>query len=182
MIMTPGLRKVALTVHVITSVGWLGAVVGFLALAITSLTSRDAQIVRATSLAMELTAWWVIVPFAFASLLTGLVSSIFTPWGLFRYWWVLVKFLINVFAIIVLMRYMQSLNSMSGMATESMAHASGALLFLLVATTLSVYKPRGMTRYGWRKQHEQRMASIVDDVATSAQPRASEPTSLSESR
>ena len=27
---------------------------------------------------------------------------------------------------------------------------------LLVAVTLSVYKPRGMTRYGWRKQQEQR--------------------------
>ncbi len=37
-----------------------------------------------------------------------------------------------------------------------MLHASLALLLLLVATTLAVYKPRGMTRYGWRKQHAQR--------------------------
>jgi hypothetical protein len=35
-------------------------------------------------------------------------------------------------------------------------HAGGALLLLLVATTLAVYKPRGMTRYGQRKQHERR--------------------------
>jgi hypothetical protein len=35
-------------------------------------------------------------------------------------------------------------------------HAGGALLLLLVAATLSVYKPRGMTRYGQRKQREQR--------------------------
>jgi uncharacterized membrane protein len=178
MIMTPRLRKIALTVHIITSVGWLGAVVGFLALAVAGLTSQDAQMVRATSLAMELTAWWVIVPFAFAGLFTGLVSSFFTPWGLFRYWWVLVKFLINVFAIIVLLRYMQGLHSMAGMATESVAHSSGALLFLLVATTLSVYKPRGMTRYGWRKQHEQRTAPAVVDAATPARPRPSEPTPL----
>jgi hypothetical protein len=33
-------------------------------------------------------------------------------------------------------------------------HAGGALLLLLAAVTLSVYKPRGMTRYGWREQHE----------------------------
>jgi hypothetical protein len=35
-------------------------------------------------------------------------------------------------------------------------HAGAALLLLLVATTLSVYKSRGMTRYGWRKRDEQR--------------------------
>ena len=37
-----------------------------------------------------------------------------------------------------------------------MVHAGAALLLLLVAVTLSVYKPRGMTRYGQRKQHELR--------------------------
>jgi len=43
-------------------------------------------------------------------------------------------------------------------------HAAAALLLLLVATVLAVYKPRGMTRYGQRKQqrakrHEQRALS-----------------------
>ncbi|MDP9202749.1 MAG: hypothetical protein M3P26_12560, partial [Gemmatimonadota bacterium] len=38
-------------------------------------------------------------------------------------------------------------------------HSVLALLVLLVATTLAVYKPRGMTPYGRRKQHEQRMVS-----------------------
>lgn len=162
MIMSPRLRKCALTIHVIISVGWLGAVVGFLALAIASLASRDSVTVRAAYPVIELTVWWVIVPFAFASLLTGLVSSLFTPWGLFRYWWVLVKFLINVFACIVLLQYLRSLSAMADMPGESVAHASGALLFLLVATVLSVYKPRGMTRYGWRKQHEQHQAGAKD--------------------
>jgi len=179
--MTPRLRKVALTVHVIISVGWLGAVAGFLALAIASLVRSDSATVRAAYPAMELTVWWVIAPLAFASLLTGLVSSLFTPWGLFRYWWVLVKFLINVFAVILLLEYVQSLNSM-GDTGEAVARASGTLLLLLVATTLSVYKPRGMTRYGWRKQHEQRTASAVVAAATPARPRPSEPTPLPGSR
>jgi hypothetical protein len=38
-------------------------------------------------------------------------------------------------------------------------HAGGGLLVLLLPVVLSVYKPRGMTRYGWRKQHEQRALS-----------------------
>ena len=33
--------------------------------------------------------------------------------------------------------------------------AAAALFVLLVATVLAVYKPRGMTPYGWRKQHQQ---------------------------
>jgi hypothetical protein len=89
--MTPRLRKLLLTAHITFSVGWFGAVAAFLALAITGLTSRDAQMVRTAYAAMELTARFVIVPLAFASLLSGIVQSLGTPWGLFRHYWVLAK-------------------------------------------------------------------------------------------
>jgi hypothetical protein len=99
--MTPSLRKLVLTAHITVSVGWLGAVIAFLALAIAGLTSRDAQMVRTSYAAMELTARFVIVPLAFASLLTGLIESLGTPWGLFRNYWVLAKLLLTTFATIV---------------------------------------------------------------------------------
>jgi hypothetical protein len=35
-----------------------------------------------------------------------------------------------------------------------LAAAGAALLVLLVATVVSIYKPRGLTQYGWRKQQE----------------------------
>lgn len=85
MMMTPALRKFGLTAHVSSSVGWFGAVAGFLALAVSGLTSRDAQVVRAVYLAMNLIGWSVIVPLSLASLLTGVVQSLGTPWGLFRH-------------------------------------------------------------------------------------------------
>jgi hypothetical protein len=171
MTMTPRLRKFALTAHVTSSVGWLGAVAGFLALAVAGLTSQEAQMVRAAYVAMALTGWFVIVPLSLASLLTGLVQSLGTPWGLFRHYWVLFKLLINVFATIVLLMYMPTLDYFAGLGADTtlsagdlrvlrdpspVLHASLALLLLLVATTLGVYKPRGMTPYGRRKQHEQR--------------------------
>ena len=168
MTMTSRLRKLALTAHVVSSVGWLGAVAAFLALAVAGLTSQDAQTVRAAYLAMELTGWFVIVPLAFASLLTGLVQSLGTTWGLFRHYWVLAKLLITVLATIVLLLQMESITYLAGVAAETtfsradlrearislVAHAGGGLLVLLVPATLSVYKPRGMTPYGRRKQHE----------------------------
>jgi hypothetical protein len=174
MTMTPGLRKLALTAHVTSSVGWLGAVAGFLALAVAGLTSQDAQTVRAAYLTMELTGWFVLVPLALASLLTGLVQALGTTWGLFRHYWVLFKLLINLFATIVLLLYMQTLGDLADVAAETtlssddldvlrspspVLHAGAALLLLLVATTLAVYKPRGMTRYGQRKLDEQRTVS-----------------------
>jgi hypothetical protein len=58
----PGLRKFVLTAHVISSVGWLGAVAVFLALGVTGLTSPDTQVVRAVYLAMEPAGWSALVP------------------------------------------------------------------------------------------------------------------------
>jgi hypothetical protein len=171
MTMTPRLRKVALTAHVTSSVGWLGAVVAFLPLAVVGLTSQDAQTVRAAYLTMELIGWYALVPLSLASLLTGLVQSLGTTWGLFRHYWVLFKLLITILSTIVLLVHMETLSYLSGVATETslssgdlsglrdpspVLHAGAGLLLLLVAATLSVYKPRGMTRYGQRKQQEER--------------------------
>lgn len=167
MTMTPRLRKFALTAHITSSVGWLGAGAGFLALAVSGLTSQDDQMVRAAYLAMELTGWFVIAPLSLASLLTGLVQSLGTEWGLFRHYWILVKLLITILATILLLVHMQPISYTAGVAAETtlssadlgglriqlVADAGAALLVLLVATTLSVYKPQGMTPYGWRKQH-----------------------------
>lgn len=170
MIMPPCLRKLALTAHVVSSVGWLGAVAVFLALAIVGLSSRHAQTVRGAYLVMEPAAWLVLVPLAFASLLSGLVSSLGTIWGLLRHYWVLFKLVINLFATVILLIYMETFRVMAGLAADPsanlaavrnaspMLHAALALLVLLVATVLAVYKPRGMTAYGRRKQDQQRTA------------------------
>ena len=177
--MTPLLRKFALTAHITFSVGWLGAVVAYLALAIAGLTSHDVSMVRAAYLSMELIGWSVIVPFSLAALLTGLVQSLGTQWGLFRHYWILVKFLLTTAATIVLLWHMQAVSRMSGLAAETtlssadfralriqlVVHAAGGLLVLLAAATLSVYKPWGMTPYGRRKQHEQRKVSQADLLA-----------------
>ena len=53
MTMTPRLRKLTLTAHVVFSVGWLGAIVPYLALAIAGLASHDVQMARAVFLSME---------------------------------------------------------------------------------------------------------------------------------
>jgi len=168
MTMAPGLRRFALIAHIMSSAGLLGAIASFLALAVAGLNSPDAPLVGGVYLAMELTARFVIVPLAFASLLTGVVQSLGTRWGLFRHWWVLMKLLLTIFATVVLLLKMALVSYVAGEAAktplsrsdlrqarvELVVHAGGGLLVLIVPMVLSVFKPRGLTRYGWRKQHE----------------------------
>src|SRR5918995_4821896 len=164
MLLTPRLRKATLTAHVTSAVGWLGADAAFLALAIVGLTSHDAQRVRGSYLAMGSIAWFVILPLSLVALLTGLVQALGTKWGLFRHYWVLIKFVLTTFAIGVLLLHMGSINSLSDAATERtlsstdlreqrtqiMVAAGAGLVVLLINTTLGVSKPRGWTRYGRR--------------------------------
>jgi hypothetical protein len=170
MIMTPRLRKFALTVHITTSVGWIGAVIAYLALVVATMTSQDVQMVRSAYLAMEPITWFALVPLSLASLLTGLVMALGTPWGLFRHYWVIAKLLLTVLATIVLLSYTQTVNFLANIAADpssdlsslgsgsGLLHAGGGLVVLLLIMILSVYKPRGLTRYGWRKQQKKRKA------------------------
>lgn len=173
--MRPRIRKFGVTAHVTFAVGWLGADVGFLVLAIAGLVSQEAQMVRAAYLAMDLIGWFVIVPFSFAALLTGLILALGTPWGLFRHYWIVTKFLLTVGAIIVLLVHTNAMReaatrvlgaegetlpglrahlAVSGAGGHigdlqlQLAVAAGAgLLVLLTTTALGVFKPWGKTGY-----------------------------------
>ena len=79
--MTPGLRKLVLTVHLTFSMGWIGAVLAYLALGVSAVNTGDTLTVRAAWIAMELTGWYAVVPLALGALVTGLVISLATPWA-----------------------------------------------------------------------------------------------------
>jgi hypothetical protein len=167
MTMTPDFRKLALIVHLTSSVGWIGAVIAYLALGVSAVTSQDLQTVRAAWIAMEVTGWYVIVPLAFAALLTGLVMSLGTQWGLFRHYWVLITLGLTILCTVILLSHMPTVSSVASMAREpdsdhlghlggDLLHPGVGLVLLLVVMALNVYKPRGLTPYGWRKQYEER--------------------------
>lgn len=121
--------------------------------------------VGAFYLSMELIGRFVIVPLSLAALLTGIVHSLGNEWGLFRHYWIVMKFLLTTAAIVILLLHMPPLTNMSRAVAEMtlsdanvaalriqlLVHAAGGLLVLLTTTTLSVYKPWGRTPYGRRK-------------------------------
>ena len=163
MTLTPVARRAVLFVHATVSVGWTGALLAYLALSVVASRSQDPQTVRGAWTAMEVTGWWVIVPLAIGSLVTGVVLSLGTRWGLFRYYWVLFAFVLTAFAVLVLLLHMPSVSATADAAREAsddavltlggdLFHSGLGLVVLLTIGVLNAYKPSGMTPYGWRKQ------------------------------
>lgn len=166
LIMSPRLNRLMLTTHISVSVGWFGAVAVFLVLAITGLSTANAQLSRSAYLAMELSGWFVIVPFCVASLITGLIQSIGTKWGLLRHYWIVVKLILTLFATVALLLHMKPISDLSLAASSSLdftralpdlkvqilANAGAAFLLLLAIITISVFKPWGKTKFASQTQ------------------------------
>ena len=158
-----GLRKAVLSAHLTVSVGWIGAVLAYLGLGAAAVNSSNTHTIRSAWVAMEVIGWLVIVPLAVASLATGVVMSLGTKWGLFRYYWVLISLVLTLFSTVILILHMPTVSATvdvaletEGQALESLGgdlfHPGIGLVILLFVQVLNIYKPPGMTRYGWRKQ------------------------------
>jgi uncharacterized membrane protein len=175
MTLPPPARKALLVTHVSATVGWLGAVLTFAALGVIALTSNDVPTVRGVFLVMEPAASYTLVPLAVVSLVTGLIQSLATPWGLFRHYWVIFKLLITLVATTLLLAYMSTFSHMASVAAQTsptttadalraeagspLLHAVLAFVGLLLAMILAVYKPRGVTPYGGQRRARSRRPS-----------------------
>lgn len=172
--MTPAIRKMTITAHLVFSVGWLGAVAAFMVLGIAGLISHDPDTVRGAYLSMDLLSRFCIIPLSLAALATGLLLASGTAWGLFRYYWIVVKFGLAIFAAMALLIHQfvavgAAAKRVSGAMAPTLFNADFdplkselvrapglALLVLLVITALGVYKPWGPTALGLRKQRKGR--------------------------
>lgn len=156
---SPAFRKISLTAHVSFSVGWLGAVAAFLALALIGLTSTDPIIVRSAYVATNVLGAFVIVPASVGALMTGIAQALITPWRLFRHYWVAAKLTLTVAATALLFLHQftavadaarraiegpySTVPNVGPLATQLVVDAVLALVILFANTALSVFKPWG---------------------------------------
>ncbi|MFB8205117.1 DUF2269 domain-containing protein [Kitasatospora purpeofusca] len=174
-------RRVWLTVHVACSVGWLGLTAGVLALGIAGRFSDNPDTVRAAYLAQEIFADWLLIPISLLSLLSGVLLSLGTTWGLLRYRWVATKFWLTLAATLASIFALRAfIHDAAGQVAAGTVPPDGrsphvlviapsvALTIYLTATVLSVVKPWGMTKRGKRLAAEARAARI--DRAAGAAP------------
>lgn len=160
-------RQLLLAVHLGCSIGWIGAVCAYLALAFAVPATGDPQVVRAAWIAMALVGWYAVVPLAAGALLTGVVMGAVTKWGLLRHYWVVISLVGTVVLTAVLVVHMPDVSARADIARvaddehllmmgSDIAHAVIGLVLLIGILVLNIYKPNGWTRYGWRKERAER--------------------------
>ncbi len=149
-----------LLLHVVTSVGMMGSVASFFALALAGVLQPSTS--TTVYPAMQLLTQWLIVPLAVASLVLGIIQALGTPWGLLRHYWVTIKLLLTIVILVVLLLQISNIEALSRLpagatlgsqwASTMVLHSGGGFAVLLVALVLSIYRPKGLTRYGWNRQ------------------------------
>ena len=165
---SPGVYKFLLTAHIIVSVGWLGVVIAKVVLGIVGLLADSAADTALLYDAME-TLSFAFPPLAIGTLVTGVLLSLGTKWGLIDHYWVATKIVLTVgivgTAVQIGSRLTQRrLAALSGQTTVNgslldllsapvglvLALTMAHLLMLVIATILSTYKPWGKTWFGRR--------------------------------
>ena len=167
---SPRIRKLLLTSHITFSVGWIGAVAAFLALSVVASSSANPEVIRGNYIAMDVISRLIIIPMSFAALATGLTQALSSEWGLFRYYWIATKFGLAILATIALLIHQFAAVAaaaqrvsraganfllgvdMEPLRIELVRAPALALVVLLIAVSLAVYKPWGLTRYGQRQR------------------------------
>jgi hypothetical protein len=185
---SPRVYKFLLTTHVVVSVGWLGITAAKLVLGLVAVLTGAPD--RADGLYAAMGAINVAFPpVAIATLVTGVLLSLGTKWGLVRHYWVATKIALTVAVIVTAVQLedrfvRQPLPTLSGrmeagtflgseplLATLLLFLPVAHLLMLLVATVLSVYKPWGKTAWGRRtvrpsRENQDRRDARLADSAT----------------
>ena len=143
----PTARRSLLTAHIVVSVGLLGDCAVLLATAVRAGTTADPELAAAAYELMQLFSLAFGIPLSFASLLTGLALGAGTKWGVLRHGWVIAKLalivsVIAVGALVIGPSEAAMTGGDGGREAVLVVAAAYQALALLLATGLSVFKPR----------------------------------------
>ncbi|RXS87686.1 DUF2269 domain-containing protein [Streptomyces sp. TM32] len=152
-------RRAVLVLHVAVSVSWLGLTLGLLALGLTGYTTGSPAMATAAYRAMKVFGDWLVLPIALMSLLSGLVLSLGTPWGLARHRWVVIKFWLTLLTLLLSVFALRP--GINRLAAAAAAGTPAPDIHLVIApavatatyfflTAISVLKPWGPTKRGSR--------------------------------
>jgi hypothetical protein len=159
--MKPHVRKWWLVAHVAVSVGWFGGGYAMLIMGITAMSNAGKPLRPAAYEMMHLSDTAIMIPLSLGALVTGLVIGLYTKWRVLHHWWVVVKLVLTVGAMIFAYVYVaqnvktalaatqQDLDADIGRLSESVISGSVVMLVILFITTLlSIVKPWGRTGFG----------------------------------
>ncbi|MBP1949076.1 hypothetical protein [Virgibacillus litoralis] len=145
------------TCHILFAAIMLGNMVTFLLLSITIAISENGQLIESSYQVMHLLSKTSVKASTFGTIITGILLSIWTKWGLFKFYWIIAKELLTipVFALNLWGMYYWTLQAFkliesSGARTDVFIVQAELwigiiiqLISLLLMFGLSVFKPWG---------------------------------------
>jgi hypothetical protein len=174
---SPRVYKLLLTAHIITSVGWLGVVFAKLVLALTAATAASPDVSATLLVALDAVNA-AFAPASTGAIVSGVLLSLGTRWGLLQHYWVVAKLVLTVG---VFGTAVQVVPRIVGLAVAEptllrlpwapavlLAFAAVHLLMLAAATALAVYKPWGKTWLGRRADARRRPAATGRGTSTAS--------------
>jgi uncharacterized membrane protein len=157
-------KRWLVSAHILSMVVWFGTTVCFLILMIIATQTSDSRTLHIIYTLVETLDVSLIWPSSLASVTTGALIAILTPWGLFRFYWIVLKEVLSLLSIILGMIGLHpwllyaltvtsakegSLVQAASLVVNQQKQFAG-IIFQLIALTLmvviSLFKPWGQSR------------------------------------
>jgi hypothetical protein len=84
-------KRWLLSAHLLCTVAWLGAALCSLILNLTALFTTDPHLLNAAYVQASILDKAILRGGAIGALITGILLSVLTQWGLVRFYWIIVK-------------------------------------------------------------------------------------------
>lgn len=148
-------RKVWLIVHIAAAGAWLGMDLVLGVLVFTAVGTSDPATFSVAMQALELFAVWPLIITGLLCLVSGVVLGVGTRYGLVRYWWVVVKLVLNVVLVLLVVLVLPpGVHEAAELGRSLVVTDPGDMVFppivstaaVLFATVVSVLKPWGRFR------------------------------------
>jgi hypothetical protein len=94
-------RRWLLTIHLLFSAIMFGVAVAFLILSIAAANTSDEGVLKACYTSMHVLAKTSVKVSTIGTLVTGILLSVLTQWGLFKYYWIIAKEVLTVLSIVL---------------------------------------------------------------------------------
>jgi len=176
-----------MVLHIISSVGWLGVILGAIALSVAGMNTDDLDRVNSLYVAMEVLATTFFLPGTLLVVITGVVLGLGTKWGLVKWWWVTVKLVVGLvlfaagafnmrFAVYSAAEQAGELKPLESSVDVSLFGMLAVMAALgIFAALLSVLKPWG--RINWRRSATTAPAGTTGTTAKPEPREVREPSS-----
>jgi hypothetical protein len=147
-------RKLLVVLHVLTSVSGVGTALAVLLVLVGGVSTTDPAGQDAALRLAEQGQYYLGIPLLSVAVVVGTLSALYSPWGLFRHSWVLKKLVLTLVNLAVPIFVVGP--RITRVADEPLAAwlvfggIGAQLLLFVLATVLSVYKPKGLVTLGNR--------------------------------